>query len=229
MPLILNIDTATEYAGVCFSKDGVILATREHALQKEHAAFLQPSIQELVLETGISLSSIDAVAVTVGPGSYTGIRVGLASAKGICFALNKPLLLLNTLAVMSVAALETWQNLHPSNAESIVLFPMIDARRMEVFGGKYNQQLLPLTESEAFILSTEFLEGLKQKEKIIFFGSGSVKLSTLPLQENQLVINSQHTVNHMVTLSEQAFNLHLFADLAYSEPLYVKEFYQKTP
>ena len=108
MPLILNIDTATEYAGVCLSKNGVLLAKREHDLPKDHASFLQIAIQEILVETNESLHNIDAVAVTGGPGSYTGIRVGLASAKGICFALNKPLIIINTLAVIANSALQAY-------------------------------------------------------------------------------------------------------------------------
>ncbi len=228
MPLILNIDTATEYAGVCLSRDGAILAKREHELQREHAAFLQPAIQELVQETGISLNSLDAVAVTGGPGSYTGIRVGLASAKGICFALNKPLIILNTLAVIAEAALEAWEKINPLHTDSIILYPMIDARRMEVFCGKYNQQLLALQESEALILSDAFLADLIHSEKIIFCGNGAAKLGNFALPKNTAIINSQHTVNQMINQSEMAFTTNNFADLAYVEPIYVKEFYQKT-
>ncbi|TAH06335.1 MAG: tRNA (adenosine(37)-N6)-threonylcarbamoyltransferase complex dimerization subunit type 1 TsaB [Sphingobacteriia bacterium] len=228
MPLILNIDTATEYAGVCLSRDGKLVAKREHELQHEHAAFLQPAIQEIMQETGITLSSIDAVAVTGGPGSYTGIRVGLASAKGICFALNKPLIILNTLAVIAQAALEEWQKLNPFNKEPLILYPMIDARRMEVFCVKYNQKLWALEESEALILSDAFFAGLGDQEKIIFCGSGAAKMGAFILPDNCTIIGSQHAVNHMITKSEQAFKVANFAHLAYSEPLYVKEFYQKT-
>ena len=109
MALLLNIDTATSYAGVCISRDKTILASRSHHQQKDHAAFLQPAIQEILKEAAISLNEIDAVAVTGGPGSYTGIRVGLASAKGICYALNKPLIIVNILAVIANAALENAQ------------------------------------------------------------------------------------------------------------------------
>ncbi|NKQ99540.1 tRNA (adenosine(37)-N6)-threonylcarbamoyltransferase complex dimerization subunit type 1 TsaB, partial len=103
MPTILHIDTATERAGVCISQDGRVLHQFESLEQKNHAAFIQPAIQNLLLESGLTLPAVDAVAVTSGPGSYTGLRVGLASAKGICFALDKPLILLNTLKVMASA------------------------------------------------------------------------------------------------------------------------------
>ena len=106
MALLLNIDTATGYAGVCLSKDSQVLASQSHQYQKDHAAFLQPAIAAILKEAGCKLNDIDAVAVTAGPGSYTGIRVGLASAKGICYALNKPLIMVNTLAVIANAAIQ---------------------------------------------------------------------------------------------------------------------------
>lgn len=106
MALILNIDTATSYAGVCISKDQKVLASQSHQNQKDHAAFLQPAIEAIMKEANCNLKDIDAVAVTGGPGSYTGIRVGLASAKGICYALNKPLIIVNTLAVIANASIK---------------------------------------------------------------------------------------------------------------------------
>ncbi|WP_439505248.1 tRNA (adenosine(37)-N6)-threonylcarbamoyltransferase complex dimerization subunit type 1 TsaB [Sediminibacterium sp.] len=224
MALLLNIDTATSYAGVCLSRDKSILASRSHHQQKDHAAFLQPAIQELIEETGISLNEIDAVAVTGGPGSYTGIRVGLASAKGICYALNKPLIIVNTLAVIAKAAIE---NSHITAIDKdTVIYAMIDARRMEVFGGIYNQELLTLKNAHAIVLDSVFFEGLLCHSKVIFCGDGSKKLEQFTLPTNYSIDNSQHNVNQMVTISESEFLAKKFADLAYAEPLYIKEFYQ---
>ena len=106
MPLLLNIDTATEYAGICLSDNGNCIGKEEHLDQKNHAAFLQPAILKIMEKTGKKIHEIDAVAVTGGPGSYTGIRVGMSSAKGLCFALNKPLIVINTLIVIAQAALK---------------------------------------------------------------------------------------------------------------------------
>ena len=108
MSLILNIDTATENAQISFAKDGIVLQSVSNDLQKDHAAFLQTAIQQLLKTVGISLNNIDAVAIAAGPGSYTGLRVSMASAKGLCYALNKPLIALNTLEVLTIAALEPW-------------------------------------------------------------------------------------------------------------------------
>ncbi len=224
MALILNIDTATHYAGVCISKDEKVLASQSHQNQKDHAAFLQPAIETIMIEAGYQLKDIDAVAVTAGPGSYTGIRVGLASAKGICYALNKPLILVNTLAVIANAAIEN--TTETSIEKDTVFYAMIDARRMEVFAGKYNQELLELAVSSALVLDSFFFEGLICHSKVIFCGDGAKKLEQFTLPINYSIDYSQHNVNHMVMISETQFKLKNFSDLAYSEPLYIKEFYQ---
>jgi len=224
MALILNIDTATHYAGVCISKDEKVLASQSHQNQKDHAAFLQPAIETIMIEAGYQLKDIDAVAVTAGPGSYTGIRVGLASAKGICYALNKPLILINTLAVIAYAAIEN--TTETSIEKDTVFYAMIDARRMEVFAGKYNQELLELDTSSALVLDSSFFEVLICHSKVIFCGDGAKKLEQFTLPINYSIDYTQHNVSHMVMISETQFKLKNFSDLAYSEPLYIKEFYQ---
>jgi tRNA threonylcarbamoyladenosine biosynthesis protein TsaB len=226
MALLLNIDTATGYAGVCLSKDGTVLASQSHQHQKDHAAFLQPAIEAIMNEGGYLLKDIDAVAVTGGPGSYTGIRVGLASAKGICYALNKPLIMVNTLAVIANAAIENITE--TSIDKNTIFYAMIDARRMEVFGGMYNLQLLAIENARALVLDEFFFEGLNCHSKVIFCGDGAKKVEQFTLPINYSIDNSQHNVNHMVTLSEAKFIANDFANLAYAEPLYIKEFYQPT-
>jgi tRNA threonylcarbamoyladenosine biosynthesis protein TsaB len=225
MALILHIDTATDYAGVCLSKAGELIAKEEDANQKNHASFLQKAIQSVIQKSNHTLASIDAVAVTGGPGSYTGIRVGLSSAKGICFALNKPLIILNTLQVIAASALETIKENNLLSDDNFIIYPMIDARRMEVFGGMYNQNLLAIGLSSALIIDDSFFASLNNTESIIFCGNGSFKINKARLKSNQQAIHSQHAVNHMVALSDKAFLNKDFADLAYAEPIYVKEFY----
>lgn len=224
MALILNIDTATNYAGVCISKDAAVIAIRSHQYQRDHASFLQPAIEEILIEANINLNEIEAVAVTGGPGSYTGIRVGLASAKGICYALDKPLIILNTLAIIAQAAIE---NTPPALLRvDTIIYPMIDARRLEVFGGTYNQQLLELDQSRAIILNQRFINDINFHSTVIFCGDGANKLQQFILPNNCTVINSQHAVNHMIKMSERAYKDNIFANLAYAEPLYIKDFYQ---
>src|SRR6478752_2127971 len=121
MGFILNIDKASEKAHVSFAKDGLVLHALYSDSQKEHAAFLQAAILQLTGITGLKLTGLDAIAVTAGPGSYTGLRVGMASAKGLCYALNKPLILMSTLEVLTVSALE----LFPATVEPVLFCPMI--------------------------------------------------------------------------------------------------------
>ena len=137
MAFILNIDTATEYAGVCISDAGNILAKEESNEQKNHAIFVQSAIKKILSELALKPVSIAAIAVTQGPGSYTGLRVGLASAKGLCYALNKPLILINTLEVMALASIEATK-ISGTDISKFLFSPMIDARRQEVFTALYD-------------------------------------------------------------------------------------------
>src|SRR5678816_960051 len=129
MPLILTIDTATEIATVCISEEDQVLESISNEDQKQHASFLQDGIKNLLQKCGISQKDISAVSVTAGPGSYTGLRVGIASAKGLSYALNIPLILLNTLEVMAKAVMTSDKNI----TGNVLFCPMIDARRMDIF------------------------------------------------------------------------------------------------
>lgn len=222
MSLILNIDTATETAQVSFAKDGQILHYLQNDLQKDHAAFLQTAIQQLLKTHSITLNDIDAVALTAGPGSYTGLRVGMASAKGLCYALNKPLIAVNTLQVLTV---DVQQQL--KNGANILFCPMIDARRMEVFTALYDKTLNTLMPPCAMILQTDsFLQQLQQF-KIVFFGNGSAKWQSICTHPNASFATVSNVAGDMAKLSHQYFTQSKFADLAYSEPFYVKEFQDK--
>ncbi len=222
MGLILNIDTATETAQVSFAKDGVILQSLQNESQKDHASFLQKAIAQLATAAAIKLNTIDAVAVTAGPGSYTGLRVGMSGAKGLCYALNKPLIALNTLEVLTVAAM---QQSHTAN--DTLYCPMIDARRMEVFTALYKHTLTSALHPCAMVLNeASFADALAQNQ-IIFFGSGAAKWQAICKHPNAsfaVVLNLQ---NAMASLSNTHFINQQFANLAYSEPYYLKEFQDK--
>ncbi|MBX9779560.1 MAG: tRNA (adenosine(37)-N6)-threonylcarbamoyltransferase complex dimerization subunit type 1 TsaB [Chitinophagaceae bacterium] len=221
MPLLLCIDTATEYAGICICKDGIVLAKSENTDSKKHGSFLQPAIQSLCIETGIVLADIDALAVTAGPGSYTGLRVGMASAKGICFTLQKPLITINTLAVIAHAANTKtgWQE------PDYLIYPMIDARRMEVFMGIYKPDLEELQPPKAIILTDDYLNTLNPSIPIIFCGNGAQKVPNTLTNLKYIISTSPHTIEDMIFLSEQAYKTNHFADLAYTEPIYAKAFH----
>jgi tRNA threonylcarbamoyladenosine biosynthesis protein TsaB len=218
MALILNIDTATERASVCIADNDNILFIRFNEDAKQHASFLQPAIQELCSETNIQLKDIDAVAVSNGPGSYTGLRVGLSSAKGICFALKKPLILINTLTVMA----EAGRNI-AENAELIC--PMIDARRMEVFTAVFDKSLSILQKPAAEVLNEGSFQSFLNRSKILFFGSGAVKWQALTAHPNAQFSDLKHDASHLNSLSQSYFQNGDFADLAYAEPFYLKPFF----
>lgn len=227
MPLILNIDTAVETASVCLANNGTMIAFEQSVEQKNHASFLQPAIQKVLLESSININELDAIAVTNGPGSYTGLRVGLASAKGICYALNKPLITLNTLEVMAWASIENVQQ-HTSSIEADLpqLFcPMIDARRMEVFTATYNEALECVSPTTPLILNEQSFENELNKNIMIFSGNGSHKLKNILKNTNAIFVNELHSSASMISIALNKFNSKSFTSLAYSEPYYGKEFY----
>lgn len=224
MPLILNIDTATEFASVCLSNNNNVLMLVSNSEQKNHASFLQPAIKQIFNTTNISFNQLDAIAVSNGPGSYTGLRVGLSSAKGLCFALNKPLVLLNTLEIMANGAIEEYKNQN-KNISNTFFCPMIDARRMDVFTALYNSSLQTIIPPNAVTLNHSFAQAHIQSNTIVFFGSGSSKGVSVVCHANAIFSTYQHTATAMVTLANNKYNKKLFANLAYCEPFYLKEFY----
>lgn len=216
MSWLLNIDTAVETASVCLALDDKPVAVKVNPSQSDHASWLQPAIATLLLENNLSLKEIDTFAVSAGPGSYTGLRVGMATAKGLCYALNKPLILVNTLQMMAVSALKE---------STSFLCPMIDARRMEVFTAVFDHDLTPVVEPHNCILSeNSFLEILSQ-DSISFFGNGSNKFKSLVYHPNAIFKYLETTAEQMVGLSYQSLLKNSFADLAYCEPQYGKEFF----
>lgn len=224
MATLLNIDTATNVASVCLSHNGDTGGFRENAEQREHASFVHTAIDEIVKSLGINISEIDAVAVTAGPGSYTGLRVGMATAKGLCYALKKPLITINTLAVMAQAAVDSLTAAGTLETH-MLLCPMIDARRMEVFTALYNTNLNIVLPPVAIIAEPSSFDAWTTNNNVIFFGNGSEKCKLLLQGNNTVFINSTHSAVHLLKLASKAFEEKEFADIAYTEPVYLKQFY----
>ena len=220
MALILNIDTALDAASICLSKDGNVLAINKNEKQKEHSEWLHISIKQIFQNSGLRINNLEAVAVTIGPGSYTGLRIGLASAKGICYALNKPLITVNTLLMMANAAKD-----EPTD----LLCPLIEARRMEVFAAIYSKNLEVIMEPKALVLDENSFSEELSENKICFFGNGNEKFRSICSNSNAVFSNIISDASHMIRLSEKYFTGNKFADLAYTEPLYLKEFYTPPP
>jgi tRNA threonylcarbamoyladenosine biosynthesis protein TsaB len=230
LPLLLNIDTSTEHASVCISNDAAVLAMEQNNEQKNHATFIQPAIKKILSLSNYRLSAIDAVAVSAGPGSYTGIRVGLATAKGLCYALSKPLILVNTLEIMAQAIIEETTN-QPATGkrqlvtDDILFAPMIDARRMEVFTALYNVRSQPLVHPAAIILNEHTFKEYLNDHPIVFSGSGHIKFENILQHPNAIFTDIHHHSGHLAILAVKTFEQKQFADVAYSEPFYLKEFF----
>lgn len=221
MSLIINIDSTSETALVNIAEDGVVLFEEVNTKQNDHAAFLQPAIQSLLVKAGINLKNIDAVAVSHGPGSYTGIRVGLATAKGLCYALNKPLLVVNQLELIAKDIIENYKTTN----ESLLYCPMIDARRMEVFTALYDKSLSEIMQPAAMILDEQSFSKFLLKNKIVFSGSGAAKWQALCKSGNAIFVNPLNKGLALSVLAFKKLRENEFADLAYTEPLYLKEFF----
>lgn len=218
MAIILHIDTALETASAALSNNGAVLGSIFNNQQQDHAAWIHEAIAELVNNAGITLNKIDAISVSIGPGSYTGLRVGLATAKGLCFTLNTPLIALPTLQIIAAGV--------KSDADAGTLIcPLIDARRMEVYTALYNSKLEEISPAEALILTQDSFKEQLNKGKIIFCGSGSPKLNSVLSNTNAVFSEEAGTAVQMVQLAEKRWEQKEFANLAYLEPFYLKEFY----
>jgi tRNA threonylcarbamoyladenosine biosynthesis protein TsaB len=215
---ILNIDTAAEIASVSISSEGAIIGFLENIIQKDHASFLHPAIEVVLKNAGIRLADIDAIAVNAGPGSYTGLRVGMASAKGLCFALEKPLISVGALPVMASAISKKYDN-------QALLCPMIDARRMEVFTAVYNGELYTQMEAGPLILEKNSFDQFLDIAPVVFIGSGMHKWKTICKHSNA-IFDEQSSFNEALAFTAfKHFHDNLFTPLAYSEPLYLKGFH----
>jgi len=227
MSIILNLDTATETASVCIAREGITLAMRSSTEQKDHASWIQPAIMEVLQEAGIVLRDVQAVAVTAGPGSYTGLRVGMATAKGLCYTLKIPLITENTLLVMAWAAREKQLLMTGSEDAAEMLYcPMIDARRMEVFTALYDGGLNEIMPPAALVLEPSTFKEALNNHTVCFTGSGAGKWKHLCTHPNaRYSDNANILAPSLAKIATGLFLQRKFSDLAYAGPVYLKEFY----
>ena len=216
MSIILNIDTAIQAASICLAKKEIVIGSKINPSQKDSAAWLHVAIKELLEEKEITLSQINAVAISAGPGSYTGLRVGMAAAKGFCYALQIPLITINTLQMMAVAAQQETTEL---------LCAMIDARRMEVFTAVFDKNLNEISLYSNLIVDKDSFKNILDQHSITFFGNGSDKFKTLTTHPNASFKNIEAGALQMVPLSFQKYLVEDFSSLAYTVPFYGKEFH----
>lgn len=227
MALILNIETSTTVCSVSLGKDGKVISLKEQDGDYSHAENLTLFIVDVLAEAKCNLSHVDAIAVSKGPGSYTGLRIGVSTAKGLCYALNKPLIAIETLQALCVNVAEQHNNL------KTLFCPMIDARRMEVYCGIYNNELENLLPVSAEIIDSDFinttfskLKKTKNEYEFYFFGNGALKCNETFLNEPNVyfIDNIITSASNMAILSEKAFKQSKFEDIAYFEPFYLKDF-----
>lgn len=219
MGLILSIETSTKVCSVALHKNNQPLALTEFFEDKSHSRVLTEQINYLLRYAGYDIKEIDAVAISKGPGSYTGLRIGVATAKGLCYALDKPLIAVNTLEAMCL-------NVNKINPERYDLCPMLDARRMEVYCCLMDASLSYLLPTQAKVIEENSFHPELARNKIFFFGNGSEKcIPLLGLQGNAIFIKDIYpSALHVGALAGKAFEKGIFEDTAYFEPYYLKEF-----
>ncbi|NPD47049.1 MULTISPECIES: tRNA (adenosine(37)-N6)-threonylcarbamoyltransferase complex dimerization subunit type 1 TsaB [unclassified Lentimicrobium] len=228
MALILNIDTATPVCSVALARNGKLLALREKNEKNIHAEILTQFIMEVIAEAECSLADLDAVAVSKGPGSYTGLRIGVSTAKGLCYSLDIPLIGIGTIDSMAHFAA---QELQGKFNEQDLFLPTIDARRMEIYGAFYNHKLEAQTEVKPHILDENSFSEEGENKKIILTGDGAAKCQEIFKERDEIKIypDIHCSSQGMIQLSEEAFNKQNFEDVAYFEPFYLKEFIAGIP
>jgi tRNA threonylcarbamoyladenosine biosynthesis protein TsaB len=218
MSLILNIETATQHCSIGIARDGEIIAIRESDEKNIHAAKATLFSKEVCIEAGIKMDKLDAVAVSMGPGSYTGLRIGVSAAKGFCYALDIPLIAIPTLQSMALIA--------SRQIDGPDLFcPMIDARRMEVYTALFDINNTEIKKTEALIVDEgSFNEEIKSKN-ICFFGDGAEKCREVLEPKGMIFLEGiKPDANGMALLAHAKFLENNFEDLAYFEPFYLKDF-----
>ena len=225
MSLILNIETATEICSVALAKDGKLIALKENTEGLKHASLLTVFIKEIFNESGISIKDLEAVAVSKGPGSYTGLRIGVSAAKGIAYAGNIPLIATSTLQ-----ALANGVSKQLNVDKNTWLCPMIDARRMEVYTSFFDYENQKQKEISADIIDENSYSEILKDRSIIFFGNGAKKCKVALQSPNaQFVDDALCSARDMIELSYNAFKNKKFEDVAYFEPFYLKDFVATVP
>ena len=229
MAIILNIDTALDSACISLSENEKGLGYAINGTAKDHAAWIQPAIYKLTKESGIKMSDLSAIGVCIGPGSYTGLRIGLSTAKGLCFALKIPLIAINTLETIASSAMNDIQTENLDFTSDLLICPMIDARRMEVFTAVYDSSVEEIYEPHSRILDALSFDELLERQKMLFLGNGSLKFQQVCQNANAIFKKLALNPFALSGLTYNNFIGNNFATLAYAEPLYLKEFFTKQP
>lgn len=217
---ILQIETATTVCSVALAKQGKLIAVKEVNERNVHAEVITLFIEEILNNAGIKYHDLDAIAVSSGPGSYTGLRIGVSTAKGLCYALDKPLIAIETLEAMAGGIIARGVE------ADLLLCPMIDARRMEVYTALYNSKGDRVEPTSAEIIDENSFARQLTSNKILFFGDGAPKCrATLSLNANAIFADDfSNSAAHLTKRAHEKFKAGQFEDVAYFEPYYLKDF-----
>ncbi|BDD10712.1 tRNA (adenosine(37)-N6)-threonylcarbamoyltransferase complex dimerization subunit type 1 TsaB [Fulvitalea axinellae] len=224
MALILSLETATTVCSVALHEDGVLKAKEELFVDKSHSSQLTVAIDNVVKNAGFAYKDLSAVAVSEGPGSYTGLRIGTSTGKGLCYSLDIPLIAVNTLEGMA-------NSIKGFNLDGALLCPMLDARRMEVYCAVYDAEGKELSPTQAVIVEPESYDKYLEQGKVIFFGNGSDKCVEVFGQHPNASFwpNVSPSAEGIGNLAYVKYEQQSFEDVAYFEPFYLKEFRATKP
>ena len=239
MALILCLETATEVCSVALFRDELLLGIKESATRNVHSSMVTVFIETIMKEAGTRLDELDAIAVSMGPGSYTGLRIGVATAKGLCYALEKPLISVPTLQSMAYGIQCEMERKHSEQGQAtgtpeknpFLVCPMIDARRMEVYCAVYDDQCMEVAEVRAEVMDADSFGTLLAHHRIMFGGEGAEKCKPLLEHHPNAVFMDgfNPSARHMGALALLKFSRKQFEDLAYFEPFYLKDFIAGKP
>lgn len=226
MATILSIETSTRVCSVAISMNENVVVVKETHVSNSHAELITLLCQQALLEAGLEFSGLDAVAVSQGPGSYTGLRIGVSTAKGLCYGLDIPLIAVSTLEAMALGMITTTP--HPENA---VFCPMIDARRMEVYNAVFSSHLKLINPVEATVVDEDSFGNFLANHPVYFGGDGAAKCAQVLAHHGhaRFLSDFNPSARWVATLSERHFKDSVFTDIAYFEPYYLKDFIAGIP
>ena len=226
MSCILHIETSTNVCSVAVSEDGKVIFDKADRTGNNHAEALGSFVDEAMSFADSHAIPLDAVAVSGGPGSYTGLRIGGSMAKGVCYALDIPLLSVPTLQLMCVPVLLRYDEME----DNALLCPMIDARRMEVYAALYDRALKPVREIQADVVDADTYRKWLDERPVYFFGNGAAKcMETIAHPNARLIEGIEPLAKWMMPLAEMKMLNDIHEDVAYYVPFYLKDFVAKTP
>ncbi len=222
MSIILGLETSTKICSVAISDGDKLLALKEEGGEYSHSEKLTMFIQVALKDAGLNLKGVDAIAVSKGPGSYTGLRIGVSVAKGLCYSLEKPLIAVDTLQAMALGI--------STKIKSELYCPMIDARRMEVYTALYNVNNILTQSISATIINENSFENELGKHEILFFGDGSIKCKETLSKKHNVIFSDKGlpSAKWINQIAQSKFKSKEFEDVAYFEPYYLKDFVATT-